>query len=534
MKMNQCKIDFLDLPTEILVIILKKLNNIDVLYSLFDVNNQRLNNIIEENTFTNTLNFVLPTLTDDILSISDRMLDRFCMNILPKIHHNVKSLILNSLFMERILVVADYPNLSELKLFKFNGKIASHYFTVKSPFRRIFQRQITDLILVFENDYNEELCEHYTTDVYGFIFEFFKNLKHLSIIELCPNSFPPLLLHNLPSTTCYSSTLYKLCINVMYYDDLLALLDGRLKQLNTLNVTITEQDYYLTHIYNMNNLPDLKCFYLQSGCFNGTYYGHVLSLLHRMSNIEALNLHLTIDNQTTFIDGKHIYNEFIVHMSRLRTFNFYFYTFILLNKSVNNLSKDDILQTFPNIIYQQVDCMFDYRYNDIKYHLFSLPFMFDYLPFIDNVFPSIIFDHVIRLLVDDETPFEHEFFMRIACSFPLLKILSIYNRLPQLTISNKLISNDNQLCSTIIKYPYLTSLDLQFAHEDYIEQFLNDQKTYLRHLTKLKVTDYGLISVTRNFTNERTRLNCMNVKQLNISPKISIHSEDFYAYFPSL
>ncbi|CAF4653430.1 unnamed protein product, partial [Rotaria sp. Silwood2] len=138
------------------------------------------------------------------------------------------------------------------------------------------------------------------------------------------------------------------------------------------------------------------------------------------------------------------------------------------------------------------------------------------------------------LLVDDETPFEHEFFMRIACSFPLLKILSIYNRLPQLTISNKLISNDNQLCSTIIKYPYLTSLDLQFAHEDYIEQFLNDQKTYLRHLTKLKVTDYGLISVTRNFTNERTRLNCMNVKQLNISPKISIHSEDFYAYFPSL
>ncbi|CAF4622888.1 unnamed protein product [Rotaria sp. Silwood2] len=284
----------------------------------------------------------------------------------------------------------------------------------------------------------------------------------------------------------------------------------------------------------MNNLPDLKCFYLQSGCFNGTYYGHVLSLLHRMSNIEALNLHLTIDNQTTFIDGKHIYNEFIVHMSRLRTFNFYFCTFILLNKSVNNLSKDDILQTFPNIIYQQVDCMFDYRYNDIKYHLFSLPFMFDYLPFIDNVFPSIIFDHVIRLLVDDETPFEHEFFMRIACSFPLLKILSIYNRLPQLTISNKLISNDNQLCSTIIKYPYLTSLDLQFAHEDYIEQFLNDQKTYLRHLTKLKVTDYGLISVTRNFTNERTRLNCMNVKQLNISPKISIHSEDFYAYFPSL
>ncbi len=129
--MNQCNINLLGLPTEILLIILKKLDNMDVLYSLFDVNNQHLNNIIQENTFTNTLNFVLETLTDDILSISDRMLDRFCISILPKIHHNVKSLILNSLSMERILLVADYPNLSELKLFKFNGKIASRYFTGK-------------------------------------------------------------------------------------------------------------------------------------------------------------------------------------------------------------------------------------------------------------------------------------------------------------------------------------------------------------------------------------------------------------------
>ncbi|CAF2053556.1 unnamed protein product, partial [Rotaria magnacalcarata] len=127
--MNQCNINFLDLPTEILHVILKMLDNMDVLYSLFDVNNQRLSNIIQENTFTNTLNFVLITLTDDILSISDPILDRFCINILPRIHYNVKSLILNSLSMERILSAADYPNLSELKIFNFNGKIASRYFT---------------------------------------------------------------------------------------------------------------------------------------------------------------------------------------------------------------------------------------------------------------------------------------------------------------------------------------------------------------------------------------------------------------------
>jgi hypothetical protein len=129
--MNQYNINFFDLPTEILLIILKKLDNMDVLYSFVDVSNQRLSAIIQENTFTNTLNFVLPTLTDDILSFSDPILDRFCINILPRIHYNVKSLILNSLSMERILLAADYPNLSELKIFNFNLKIALRYFTGK-------------------------------------------------------------------------------------------------------------------------------------------------------------------------------------------------------------------------------------------------------------------------------------------------------------------------------------------------------------------------------------------------------------------
>ncbi|CAF1416689.1 unnamed protein product, partial [Rotaria sordida] len=300
--MNQCNINLLDLPTEILITIFKKLDNIDILYSLFDVNNQRLDKIIKENICIHTLNFVSTTLTDDTLSISDRILDRFCMNILPRIHYNIKSIVLNSLSIERILRVAGYPNLSELKIFNFNGKIVSHYLTVESPLRRIFQRQITDLILVFENSFNEISCEHYSTDIYGFIFKFFENLKHLSIIGSYSKNFPPLILCNLPSTTYYSSTLYKLCIHVMHYDDLLALLDGRLKQLNTLNVVIIDEDFHSTNVYNTNNLPDLKYFNLQCNCLTDAYYNKILPLLRRMLNIEVLNLNLILDNLTTFID----------------------------------------------------------------------------------------------------------------------------------------------------------------------------------------------------------------------------------------
>jgi hypothetical protein len=130
--MNQSNVRFVDLPNEILFIILKKLDNMDVLYSFLGVDNQRLDMIVQGKTFTETLNFVLTASLDDILSIADSILNRFCINILPRIGHNIKSLILESESIERVLLAADYPNLAELKLFNFKDKIASCYFTGKS------------------------------------------------------------------------------------------------------------------------------------------------------------------------------------------------------------------------------------------------------------------------------------------------------------------------------------------------------------------------------------------------------------------
>ncbi len=60
------------------------------------------------------------------------------------------------------------------------------------------------------------------------------------------------------------------------------------------------------------------------------------------------------------------------------------------------------------------------------------------------------------LLVEDDDPFKHEFFIRIARSFPSLKYLRIFN------IESHLI----------VEYPHLTSLDIRYGHRDYVEQFL--------------------------------------------------------------
>lgn len=132
LKMNRNDVHLVDLPSEILFVILKKLDNIDVLFSLLGINNQRLDIIAQEQIFSKILNFVsISQSTDEISSISDPILHRFCNDILPRIHINVKCLILDSVSMECILRAGNYPNLTELKLYNFNKAIVSRYFMGK-------------------------------------------------------------------------------------------------------------------------------------------------------------------------------------------------------------------------------------------------------------------------------------------------------------------------------------------------------------------------------------------------------------------
>jgi hypothetical protein len=52
--MSRSNVNLLDLPNEILLIILRKLSNVDVLYSLLDINYGRLDMLVQEKTFSNT------------------------------------------------------------------------------------------------------------------------------------------------------------------------------------------------------------------------------------------------------------------------------------------------------------------------------------------------------------------------------------------------------------------------------------------------------------------------------------------------
>ena len=261
----------------------------------------------------------------------------------------------------------------------------------------------------------------------------------------------------------------------------------------------------------------MEYFSLKCHCLSDEYEREILLLFSRMINLKELNLHMNINSPRNLIDGNNINNEIVIHMPRLERMKFYIQTDIQRNNLINHLSKDDIQQSFSKSIFKQVECIINHRYSMSTCHVFSLPFMFKELRYIGNIFPAIIFNHIKILNVIDDIPFKHEFFIRIAWSFPLLEQLTVFN----LESQSSLLNDSN----IIIKYSRRIHLIIRDVHID--------KKTSLPYLTELTVDYNQLKIVTENFTKNETHFNCRNVKKLNIN-QTNIQSKDLFIYFPLL
>ncbi|CAF3604597.1 unnamed protein product [Rotaria socialis] len=110
---NNNHLNILNLPNEILFIIFKKLNMVDVLYSLMDVT-QRFDQ-----------------LAFDPFYIHNQVLDRICKNILPRIYDQVNELVVEQYSMERVLHTVNYPQLYSLTLTDFPEEVLLNYLTSK-------------------------------------------------------------------------------------------------------------------------------------------------------------------------------------------------------------------------------------------------------------------------------------------------------------------------------------------------------------------------------------------------------------------
>jgi hypothetical protein len=265
------------------------------------------------------------------------------------------------------------------------------------------------------------------------------------------------------------------------------------------------------------------------------YDEKILPLLHRMTYLERLTLYLRIENRDIFIDSTHLQNEILLYMPHLHSFTFYIATYDDTDDLFRYVPSQTIQQIATNIGHQQpmADIINYIKSGQVICSIFSLPFVYDQFHNIGNIFPDILFKYVTYLVVRDIVPFNHQFFLRVARSFPLLDKLHVINLELQSSCNiNSLSSNDSQSYS-IAKYPHLTTLNVRRGNINNVEEFLNETKTCLPYLTKL-ITNYNdLKIVTKNFTREETRQNCTKIKELLLFNRL-IQEKDFCPYFPSL
>jgi len=159
--------------------------------------------------------------------------------------------------------------------------------------------------------------------------------------------------------------------------------------------------------------------------------------------------------------------------------------------------------------YKIISCI-DYfpKANEFHCPIYSYPYPLMYYDHITNNFRGGLFNCVIETSLFDKRPFEHEFFLQIANSFPFIGKLRVHNRESQ--------KNDKQQWS-IIEYPHLIKLDLAQTHENHLEQFLNNTKMHLLNNIYLRVDYNSLQRVTDNFTRDTTRMNCDKIKYLTLN-----------------
>ncbi|CAF1589247.1 unnamed protein product [Rotaria magnacalcarata] len=526
--MKHSCVELSDLPDEILLIIFKNLDNLEVLYS-FEGVNERLNKIIHDPIFTRHLNFLKWSSNKLMNKFSSNVIhDRFCLQILPEISTKIKWLDLESSSMKYILHAADYPNLFGLGVYNIEKQTAGYLFTDERLSSGIFKNQITTLVIAidpYRNDLPtmEKLCNH--------IFTVFINLTHLIFYESSYKNTVRLLFE-VPSPKLYSSTLRVLNIKVQSFHICLYLLDGRFSQLHTFSIELANINRPGEEIENQIKIPNLKCFSVSCVLETTCYDELILPLLYRMSNLEKLGLYLSIFVNERFVDGNNLKKNILNRMLQLNQFKFYIHSRMFINNEMNLPSKQDVQQTFEDFKDNQIISYVDYFLERKKghCHVYSCPFLMKYYEGITNNFPGGLYPYVSVVSLHDENPFEHEFFIRITQSFPFMEKLTLINRHAQNQKQPYKSVNDIQNLS-IAKYSYLTELDIRQVHDNYIEEFLCNTKTYLQNDILLEVNFNSLERVTNNFTRDDTRINCGKINEIYLFSDVK-YSKTLQNYFP--
>jgi hypothetical protein len=256
------------------------------------------------------------------------------------------------------------------------------------------------------------------------------------------------------------------------------------------------------------------------------------SLIRPMTRLEELSLRLFAIDGSTVIDSIYLNREVLPYLPHLRRFNVDIVSYAPSLSEVLEQNNEEIQhlsyngKSHPLLYYTAQQ-----QYQAVRSHAFSLPFVFDSIYLISSRIPGGLFTNVRCVSFSDlYGPFEHEFLVQIAISFPRLTHLTVVDfRLQE----EKRIREANTTGSTAsaAKFKYLTDLLLIGKYGGYAEQFLVETSTLLPRLTNLTIDYEALFTVTETFTWDATRRNCINIEHIDLS-RAFVYSEEMCLYFP--
>ena len=243
-----------------------------------------------------------------------------------------------------------------------------------------------------------------------------------------------------------------------------------------------------------------------------------------MLNLEKVDLYLVIPCKNRFLNGNDLKENLLNHLMKLNQLSFNIRSIIRLSNEMNILSNEDIQSTFNDFFNNRILCSVDY-FSEMKQgqcHIYSYPYQWKEYHQITNHFRDIISKYVRQISLFDEQSFEHEFFLQISKSFPLMKKLTLINEKAQKKKNHHL---------SITEYPHLSYLNLTDAHDDYLEEFFLQTNTSLPDHLHLSVDYQRLKRVTQHFTSNTTRNNCQKLRSLVLIGKHRI-PKYVKEYFP--
>ncbi|CAF4736357.1 unnamed protein product [Rotaria sp. Silwood1] len=403
----------------------------------------------------------------------------------------------------------------------------------ENPLIHIFKNQVSSLKISFNNKNNSCPMVGISSVIFQKILTIYTNLRCLKYNPSSP--FGDALYLYPANGIAICPTLLELHVSVTDMKQCLHILDGRFDQLRILYVTFDSVSPELFNIEdNQKPLPNLRIFSLC--CYDkiniNDFDESIVPLLRRMLNLEELHLNIIVKCYEEFISGDTLNKDIIIYMPRLYKFTFNICSIIDHRNQTNFPLNEHIQKTFKYFFNNQIITCIDH-FQEKGYsqcHIYSYPYKLKVYNNITNNFPGGLFTCVTQVSLHDERPFEHDFFLRIAQSFPFMKELTIKNQKAQNKKQFIKSNSDDQILS-IIEYPNLTRLDLTNTHDDYIELFLFDRKMSLPNNLHLCVDYQSLERVTYYFTRYITRNHCAKLAGVYFYPLNQI-DENIKNYFP--